>query len=131
MAVNPLLRALALMVCVVWTLTINHCALEMVATFEFLACLPDQSASHQPSDCGDADACSTVEDGFYRPEQDSSLDSQVVAGCFQPAVFELVPREGIIASATSALQDVAPPELVRTWSFRTRTAAAARAPSFA
>jgi hypothetical protein len=112
-----------------WALMTNHCGLENIPGLKFLACSPQTEAAHQPSDCGDNDACATVESGIYKSEE-----SQVLAGkaSFAPVAFTLVLLSEFapLEPAASQVSAEPPPEFVHTWQFSFRTALPPRAPSF-
>jgi hypothetical protein len=50
-----------------WLAAANHCRLESLPAFQFLACAEQGEAPHQDSDC-DTDACALVESGLYKAE---------------------------------------------------------------
>jgi hypothetical protein len=115
---------------VFWTLVTNHCSLEDLPVLEFLACsTPAEASPHQPSDCGDTDACAAVEDGLYKTEE-SKVSAKKVA--FTPDSFALALLCNIIEPESSRNQvapGLVPLELSRIWQFSLRTALPARAPS--
>jgi hypothetical protein len=115
-----------------WALVTNHCALEDIPGLGFLACATQVSEDvpHQPSGCGDDDACADVESGFYKSEE-----SQVSAGkaSVAPVAFVLALLSDLSALEPTASQisaEATPPELAHTWHFSFRTALPPRAPSF-
>jgi hypothetical protein len=113
-----------------WAVITNHCSLELVPGLDFLACSPQTEATpHQPSDCGDDDACATIESGLYKSEQ-----RQVSAGKapFLSVAYTLALLAHAVAfePAASRVPEHSPPELVHTWQFLSRAALPPRAPSF-
>jgi len=127
--VSKVARIAAVVVLALWGLATVHCDLEKVPGFGFLAwCHSQEGSTHQDNDCGD-DACSVVESGLYKVEE------QTPSVPMPPWVVSFVlPRWEPTPSATvprSALPNESPPELLRTWQFCYRTALPPRAPSFA
>ena len=115
-----------------WTLVTNHCALEAIPGLGLLACSPqgNDAVPHEPTDCGDEDACAAVESGFYKSEE-----GQVSAKkpFFASAAFVLAALSQVTAAETAAgvaVPVIAGPELAHTWQFSFRTALPPRAPSF-
>ena len=114
-----------------WALVTSHCGLENTFGLEFLTCSTesDHSAPHQSSDCGDDDACATIESGYYKSEEkqvsvvkpDLALLALTFALLAEPATDESAP--GLAPLQT------APPELAHAWQFSCRTTLPPRAPS--
>ncbi len=115
-----------------WVLMSNHCAWERIPALQFLSCSPlAEAGTHQPSDCGDTDACATVESGQCKSEEDrvSAPKASVLAVAFVLELLsELVALE---PSATQISAELTPPELARAWQFSFRAALPPRAPSLA
>jgi len=118
----------------VWALAFNHCALELIPSLEWLVCSPQAETSpHQPSDCGDdRDACSTVESGLFKVEENQVFSAK--APTASAAFFALAILSNLLAPESSVCQQVSPwrtpPEFERVWQFSLRTALPPRAPSF-
>lgn len=113
-----------------WALMTNHCALEFVPGFDLFACSPQEEATpHQPTDCGDEDACATIESGLYKSEQShlSAGKAPVVSVAFALAL--LSPPAALERAASQVSPEATPPELAHTWHFSFRTALPPRAPS--
>ncbi len=114
-----------------WALVTSHCGLENTFGLEFLTCSTKaaDSTPHPSSDCGDDDACATIESGYYKSDekQVSVLKPDLVplaltlALLSEPATDEFAP--GL------APPETAPPELAQAWQFSFRTALPPRAPS--
>ena len=124
---SKLTRYIALMVVALWGVASMHCKLEAVPGLQFLkTCCFMDSPSSSPKDC-DSDGCSTVEDGKYRPEeQTASAPQPALILALLPAVIE-VPLPAFEPHPFVAGRP--PPELPRSWQFSFRTALAPRAPS--
>ncbi len=112
-----------------WVLASAHCELEQLPGLKFLVCCEhaDNAAPHQDNDCQE-DACSVVESGFYKID-----DNQVSTSAPLLVLSYLLP--GIESRAPAvpmgfACPLSAPPELPRIWQFSFRTALPPRAPSF-
>jgi hypothetical protein len=120
----------ALALAALWVPVSVHCQLEQVPGLEFLSCCPHEDAApNQDDDCA-GDACSVIESGLYKlEEQQASLpapdfgDLEFASSSFDHA---LTPVE---ASCVPA-RGTAPPEYCRVWQFTSRTALPPRAPSF-
>ncbi|MCI0538431.1 MAG: hypothetical protein L0Z50_24760 [Verrucomicrobiales bacterium] len=114
-----------------WVLMTSHCGWERIPGLKFLACTPlAEAAPHQPSDCGDDDACATVESGNYKSEE-----GQVSApkAPILPVAFALALLSDLAAlepPASEISPEATPPELAHVWQFSFRTALPPRAPSF-
>jgi hypothetical protein len=121
-------RVVAVLLLALWGLAKEHCALEQVPGFEFLACCQHaDKAPHQDNDC-DEDGCAVVESGFYQMEDNPTFSPALTAlGAF--AVREWVAEAPEVLVAHSAPVTAAPPELPRLWQFHYRAALPPRAPS--
>jgi len=111
-----------------WGLASMHCTLEGVHGLDFLkSCCFVDSAPSAPQDC-EGDGCGEVEDGQYRPEeQTASAPQPLIVLALLSSVFE-VPLPELQAALFVASES--PPELPRVWQFSHRTALPPRAPSF-
>ncbi len=121
-------RYVAMLMLAVWGLATMHCDLEEVPGLEFLACCqhPD-TAPHQDNDC-DTDACSVVESGFYKiEEQAASVPIPLLVLTFVLPLWEAASPTPTPYS--TELLNCSPPELPRSWQFSYRTALPPRAPS--
>jgi len=110
-----------------WLPATNHCRLEQILDFSFLACTDHEDTTpNQDNDC-DNDGCALVESGFYKTE-DSNLDP-VVPLLWAVFVPVLVPPIDQPPPLFVDFPTVASPELPGTWQFFFRTALPPRAPS--
>lgn len=119
---------LILVLALVWAAASNHCKLEQVPGFAFLACCDhEEAAPHEDDDCK-TDGCATFENQLYKTENArTSVPAPLVilAMFLQPLAEKLSPP----ALVSHVLPDAAPTELSRVWQFSYRTALAPRAPS--
>jgi len=112
-----------------WLPASAHCQLESLPGFEFFQCsIAGQTACHQSQDCGDC-GCFAVEQSQYKSETQSftlpSPDLQLVASL--PLLPEL---SAWSAEVSRSILTAAPPPLLKTWQFASRSALPVRAPSF-
>lgn len=115
---------------VLWLPALLHCQLEAAGLlFGSDCCEAAKSAAPEPDGCG-GDACDIAE-GAFAPRTTSLLGAPVpppapglpiTTGTFPPPAVLPPPPVGLQDAAT------APPELRRTWVFRSRAALPARAP---
>ena len=112
---------MALMLAVLWLPVTMHCALEVLPGLDFLICCDHEGAvPHEDDDCG-ADACATVESGFYKLQDHEDLLS---------ALSEIVVGHAWIAGDPCLISVSPPPtDLTAGWQFTTRAAPLPRAPS--
>lgn len=111
-----------------WLPVTNHCRLEQMPIFSFLACCDEEGGDAQDSDC-QTDGCALVENGLYRIEGDQI---QVVLPVFTLVDFLSPPAEGFGAGHEfigKVLPDSGPPDLPPSWQFSLRAAAPPRAPT--
>jgi hypothetical protein len=113
-----------------WLPVSAHCQLETVPGFEFLACLTE-SACHdnQSSDRGDTGCCS-VEKSQYKTEH---LRLTLPTPNLLPMTFAplLTPANSLPDEVCLGILTSAPPQLLKTWQFASRSALPVRAPSIA
>ena len=129
--VKSLRKIFALGFIAFWVLMTNHCAIELIPGLKFLACAPQtEAAPHQPSDCGDTDACATIEGGLYKSEQGQVSAGKVPVFSIAFAFALLSQPPALDRVASQASPEASPPELVHTWQFSSRTALPPRAPYF-
>ena len=123
------MRAIALVMLVLWGLATSHCDLELLSGFEFLACCQHaDTAPHQDNDC-DLDGCSVVETGFYKvDEQTTDVPAPLLVLDDMLPTWDATPW---VLPPNPLLLNSSPPELPRVWQFTTRSARSPRAPSFA
>lgn len=128
---DSLRKTAALVFIALWALMSNHCGLEAITGLEVLACSSsaDDESGHLPADCGDEDACATVESGLYKPEEGR------VAAAAAPdidvsfvSVLALEPSS-IHESERPVTAGPSPPGLAQAWQFSSRAALPPRAPS--
>ena len=112
-----------------WLSMSMHCQLETVPGLEFLACQTATPQSNPNSHCGD-NGCCAAEKSQYKSEQlRVSLPSpDLLPISFAPllTLANSLPDEVSLGILTAA-----PPQLLKTWQFASRTALPARAPSIA
>ena len=116
-----------LAVLALWLAAANHCRLESLPGFQFLACAEQGEAPHQDSDC-DTDACALVESGLYKAEN-NRITVDAPAGLvllFLPPPLE---QTSNLEAINHLRFNSVPPELQRVWQFSWRTASPPRAPS--
>ena len=121
---------LILLLALLWAAAGNHCKLEQIPGWEFLACcIHEDIAPHQDDDCA-TDGCATVENQLYKNE---TARICVAAPTLLFATFVSLQwaELSIPPTVSHILPDAAPTELARVWQFSYRTALPARAPSFA
>jgi len=122
-------KSVAIVLLGLWMPVTMHCLLEAMPAFSFLqCCCTADKGPQEPNDCAD-DACSALESGLYKIEDNSALAPHpsllfALSTCDpgSPLPAERVPR--------LAPQSLAPPELPQFWQFSYRTALPPRAPSF-
>ena len=110
-----------------WLAMTNHCDWEIVSAWKFLACSPE-STPHQPSDCGETDACATVEDGLFKTEENQISPGKPTI----TVVNQIFPAPDTSTPAQDTRQvspETIPPELAHRWQFSFRTALSPRAPT--
>lgn len=124
--VTRLTKCVSILSLALWGLATIHCGLEQVTGLKFLACCRHaDTAPHQDSDC-DQDACSVVETGFYKmEEQSASVPMPFFVLSFVRPLWEIVPPT---RAPNAELLSGFPPELARFWHFFHRTALPPRAP---
>lgn len=113
-----------------WAVMTSHCGLESISGLSFLACESEaESSAHQSSDCGDNDACATVESGLYKKEDNKGVVEQ--SHLLMPVVALLAVSHLELCQSSSypPRSEVAPPGFSQGWQFFFRTALPPRAPS--
>lgn len=114
----------------VWALMTSHCGLENIPGLNFLPCASEaEAASHQPSDCGDDDACASVESGSYRTEQKQIAAEKLSFSSVSFLLALLSDRPALERNDSEVSMEAIPPEFEHTWQFSFRTALPPRAPS--
>lgn len=110
-----------------WLSMTMHCQLESVPGLEFLAC--------QTTNTGDSDShcdtgCCAVEKSQYRTEQSrvSFPPPELLPMSLAPL---LAAANSLPDEASAGVLTTAPPQLLKTWHFASRTALPVRAPSMA
>jgi hypothetical protein len=120
-------KGIAVLLLAVCGLAREHCALEQVPGFEFLACCQHaDKAPHQDSDC-DEDGCAVFESGFFQIE-DNPVLTPPPALVLGAAEWRLL-VEPLAEPVRPILTSPSPPELPPSWQFIVRAALAPRAPS--
>jgi hypothetical protein len=125
--VSRIAKFVALTVLVLWGLAAMHCQLETLPGLALLkSCCLVESAASSPNDCK-SEGCCAVEDGNYRPEeQTTSVPQPFLVPALLASVIE-VPLPELWAD--SVVASPSPPELLNVWQFSQRTALPPRAPS--
>lgn len=129
MSVSKLIKVTAMLTLVLWGLASMHCTLEGVPGLGFLkTCCFLDSASAAPQDC-ESDGCSSVEDGQYRPEEQTVSAPQplLILTLLAPVIEAPPPATQAVLLTASEF----PPELPKVWQFSQRAALPPRAPSLA
>jgi len=119
---------LALLLALIWTPLMSHCALETVTGLQFLRCGPDLHSSTCPTDhCGNGACCAFESGKFHTPGHQPVVPVFVLTllpfglvADFEP-VFPPEVSLGVLTSA--------PPGLSTAWQFSLRAAPLSRAPS--
>lgn len=120
-----------------WVPVTSHCALELVPMFDFMQLCCGQSATSQPHQdgSGDGDACSGLESGNFRIEEDdaSLVESHRSLVLQTLAVLALACRTLEAPDASSPASPAPEPARVlqKSWRFLHRAALSPRAPSSA
>jgi hypothetical protein len=111
-----------------WLPASAHCQLKSLPGLGFFQCAVDDQPSCDPSkDCGDC-GCFAVEKSQYKSEQIrlTPPSPDLLPISFTP----LLPlAKTLPAEVSLGILTAAPPELLNTWQFASRTAVPARAPS--
>ena len=128
--VRFLRNILCVLAALAWLPMTAHCRLESFPGLEFLACVTESNChGEQGSDRGDAGCCS-AEKSQYTTEQLRvtlpSPDWLMISSAPLLTPAKSLPDEVNLGILTSA-----PPQLLKTWQFASRTALPARAPSLA
>jgi hypothetical protein len=113
-----------------WLPASVHCQLESLPGLEFFQCVVDEQLACDPGkDCGDC-GCFAVEQSQYKSEHIRlTLPSpDLLPISFTPLLplASTLPVEVCVGILTAA-----PPQLLKTWHFASRTALPGRAPSLA
>ncbi len=110
----------------VWSLASNHCRLELISAFSFVACGNQADCTgKQDKDC-ETDGCAAVENQLYKSE---NAQVQLPAPALLPVVFVSPIVIEDPAPSLTRLFDTTPKVLSRLWQFSYRTALPPRAPS--
>jgi hypothetical protein len=124
--VSKLTKMAAMLALVLYGIASMHCALEGVPGLEFLksCCFLDE-ASAAPQDC-ESDGCSPIEDGKYRPEEQTARAPQPLLplALYSSAADAPTPE----TQAALFVASDSPPEISRGWQFSHRAALPPRAP---
>jgi hypothetical protein len=106
-----------------------HCQLEAIPGLEFLACQTTAPASNSTSHCPDSGCCSAEKSEYKSEQLRVSLPTPELLPMSSALLLTLansLPDEVSVGILTAA-----PPQLLKTWQFASRTALPARAPSIA
>ncbi len=125
---NWLKKIVALALVAVWPLAMNHCKLETVPGFTFLQCAVETQDAHSPAK--DCDDCCAFEKSQYRADH---VPLNIPTPNFSP-VFSapMLPTLATLpAEVSGGILTAAPPQLLQSRHFVSRTALPARAPSLA
>ena len=127
--VRSLRNILFLMTALAWLSMSMHCQLETVPGLEFLACKTTAPASNPNSHCGD-DGCCAAEKSQYKNEQ-LRLKLPTPDWLMISSAPLLTPTKSLPDEVSLGILTAAPPQLLKTWHFASRTALPVRAPSIA
>lgn len=119
---------MALALVAVWPLAMNHCKLETVPGFTFLQCAVETQDAHSPDNhC--ADRCA-VEKSQYRADY---VPLNIPTPNFLPVFYApVLPTLAVLpVEVSGGILTAAPPQLLQSRHFVSRTALPARAPSLA
>lgn len=116
-----------------WLPITAHCQLESIPGFEFLACQAGDTASENPdSHCADTGCCATEKSSCRSersPQTRISPNFFLYSAARVPSALALA--DMLPAEVSRGILTAAPPELLKTWHFTSRTALPVRAPSLA
>ena len=115
-----------------WLPASAHCHLESLPGLDFFQCAVDDQPVCDPSkDCGGC-GCFALEKSQYHANP-TQLRLTIPAPVLQPVLFlPSPPPAGVLPAEVSlGILTAAPPPLLKTWQFASRTALPARAPSLA
>lgn len=112
-----------------WLSMSMHCQLETVPGLEFLACQTAAPETNPNSHCGD-NGCCAAEKSQYKTEQ---LRVSLPTPDLLPMALTplLTPPNSLPDEVSLGILTAAPPQLLKTWQFASRTALPVRAPSIA
>jgi hypothetical protein len=117
------------MAALAWLSMTMHCQLASVPGLEFLACQTTAPASNPGSHCGDSSCCAAEKSQYKREQHRLKLPSpDLLPISFAPL---LTPANSLPDEVSLGILTAAPPQLLKTWQFASRTALPARAPSIA
>jgi hypothetical protein len=122
-------KFVALVLAVVWPLAVCHCAIEELLPHPVLACSADKccSAGSDPDSSTPApDVCDLVEFSFYKTEK---AGLNIPAPAQMTALLPAKDEANQARVAFIARSGVAPPELIVSRHFLSRSAPSPRAPS--
>ena len=128
-AVSKLTKMFAVLTLALWGMAAMHCTLEGLPGFDFLkTCCFVEAETAAPPDC-ESDGCGAVEDGSYRPEEQTAFAPQplLLLALLSPVSEAPLPEP----QAGSVVASESPPELLKLWQFAHRTALPPRAPTIA
>ncbi len=121
---------LIVLLALLWAAASNHCKLEQIPEWDFLACCNhEDTAPHQDDDCA-TDGCATVENQLYKTET-AQISVAAPTLLFATFLCPLWAESSNPQTVSLVLPDAAPAELSRVWQFSYRTALPPRAPSIA
>ena len=112
-----------------WLSMSMHCQLEGIPGFQFLACQTTAPASNPDTHSCDSGCCA-VEKAQYKTEQ---FRLTISTPDLLPMTFALLlsPPNSLPDEVSLGILTAAPPQLLKTWQFASRTALPVRAPSIA
>lgn len=110
-----------------WLPASAHCHLETIPGLEFLRCADD--GQNAKGTC-DGSGCCAVEKSQYQSEQNYfTFSTPDFLPALHPSLIQV--ENSLPAEVSVGILTAAPPQLVKTWHFVSRTALPARAPSLA
>lgn len=125
--VSSLRRIAALVLIAVWLPAVLHCRIE---GFLGMNCCAEQTASQSSKQSCEGDICDALEAGVIKSSTDQiTVAPPQLCACLICAALapEFLPV--LESSAVATIQETsAPPEIIHSWHFLSRTALPARAP---
>ena len=110
-----------------WLPVSAHCQLETVPGLEFLRCASDTQTAQ--GHCNDSGCCSAEKSQYKTEQARATLPSPDLLPISSAPLLPLV--NTLPAEVSVGILTAAPPQLLKTWQFASRTALPVRAPSIA
>ncbi len=130
-AVRRAARGLVWLVLALWLPATDHCRLEALPGFHFLASCCSEDTGSEPAHSCESDFCGEIETGCYKAADTSSpvLPVPAVVALFTTTTVPALAPEG--SRCAHAIAGEPPLDLPEGWRFLQRAAPAIRAPAFA